>query len=211
MKSIAIDGPAASGKTTVGKELASQIGYAFLDTGLMYRAITLWALDAQVNLCDKKSLSELAVQKASQAGDLALTGGNESLRTETIGKHVSTVARLPEVRNPLVERQRFIAADRPIVMVGRDVGTVVLPDSFKVYLEASHEVRTERRLKELLEKGRSENLASAGYEIELRDEMDSERSASPLKAALGSLKIQTDNLDVLMAVQLIIKALNDAE
>ena len=110
-----------------------------------------------------------------------------------------------------MRQQRVIASRGPIVMVGRDVGTVILPDSFKIYLDASHTTRTKRRLAELLDKGRSEDSDSIGEEIELRDELDSGRAVSPLSVAPDAIKILTDELRISQVVQLIIEALKDAK
>ena len=211
IEAIAIDGPAASGKTTVGRELASKVGYTFLDTGLMYRAITFWALETGIALQDKDSLRVLAENKAKEAGEIALHGGREVFHSDIVGKYVSAVSSEPFVRKPLVRQQRVIASRGPIVMVGRDVGTVILPDSFKIYLDASHTTRTKRRLAELLDKGRSENSDSIGEEIELRDELDSGRAVSPLSVAPDAIKILTDELRISQVVQLIIEALKDAK
>ena len=210
IQAIAIDGPAASGKTAIGKELAKSLGFAFLDTGLMYRAITFWALEENIDLNDLRALGELAQMKAKDAGEFALLGGSEILHSMVVCSHVSIVSRESVVREPLVKQQRIIAELGPIVMVGRDIGTVVLPSALKIFLDASQEVRANRRLNELLEKGRIENSSSAGQEIELRDEMDSQRELSPLIAAPDAIKINTEKIGIAEVVLLINKAIDDA-
>lgn len=210
IQAIAIDGPAASGKTAIGKELAKSLGFAFLDTGLMYRAITFWALEENIDLNDLRALGELAQMKAKDAGEFALLGGSEILHSKVVGSQVSIVSRESVVREPLVKQQRIIAELGPIVMVGRDIGTVVLPSALKIFLDASQEVRAKRRLNELLEKGRIENSSSAGQEIELRDEMDSQRELSPLIAAPDAIKINTEKIGIAEVVLLINKAIDDA-
>ena len=210
IQAIAIDGPAASGKTAIGKELAKTLGFAFLDTGLMYRAITFWALEENIDLNDLRALGELAQMKAKDAGEFALLGGSEILHSKVVGSHVSIVSRESVVREPLVKQQRIIAEWGPIVMVGRDIGTVVLPSALKIFLDASQEVRAKRRLNELLEKGRIENSSSAGQEIELRDELDSQRELSPLIAAPDAIKINTEKIGIAEVVLLINKAIDDA-
>jgi len=210
IQAIAIDGPAASGKTAIGKELAKSLGFAFLDTGLMYRAITFWALEENIDLNDLRALGELAQMKAKDAGEFALLGGSEILHSKVVGSQVSIVSRESVVREPLVKQQRIIAELGPIVMVGRDIGTVVLPSALKIFLDASQEVRAKRRLNELLEKGRIENSSSAGQEIELRDELDSQRELSPLIAAPDAIKINTEKIGIAEVVLLINKAIDDA-
>ena len=209
IQAIAIDGPAASGKTAIGKELAKSLGFAFLDTGLMYRAITFWALEENIDLNDLRALGELAQSKAKDAGEFALLGGSEILHSHAVGRHVSIVSRESVVREPLVKQQRIIAELGPIVMVGRDIGTIVLPSALKIFLEASQEVRTKRRLNELLEKGRIETSSSAGQEIEFRDELDSQREISPLIAAPDAIKINTEEIGIAEVVLLINKAIDD--
>tara|TARA_Y100000590_G_scaffold468185_1_gene649899 strand:- start:1761 stop:2396 length:636 start_codon:yes stop_codon:yes gene_type:complete len=209
IQAIAIDGPAASGKTAIGKELAKSLGFVFLDTGLMYRAITFWALEENIDLNDLRALGELAQSKAKDAGEFALLGGSEILHSHAVGRHVSIVSRESVVREPLVKQQRIIAELGPIVMVGRDIGTIVLPSALKIFLEASQEVRTKRRLNELLEKGRIETSSSAGQEIEFRDELDSQREISPLIAAPDAIKINTEEIGIAEVVLLINKAIDD--
>lgn len=194
---IAIDGPVASGKTSVGRRLAQQLGYRFLDTGLMYRAVTLWALmPGGPGLAAAAGLGALANQRASEAGELALADDGDELRTPEIGQGVSLVARVPQVRRALVAEQRRIAAQGEVVMVGRDIGTVVLPQAAKVYLDAPLDVRVERRRAELAAQGQNVDAPTVREEVQMRDRLDSERADSPLASAPDARVVATAGLDV---------------
>jgi len=200
---IAIDGPVACGKTAVGRELAQRLDMRFLDTGVMYRAITLVALYRGLDIGDEQKLSALAesVHMAlvpRESEDRLFVDGvdvTERLRDAAVERNVSHVAALARVRAALVERQREIAHGGPIVMVGRDIGTVVLKDAgFKAFLRASVDVRAERRHKEIIAKGLSADLEQVKADLARRDKLDTERANSPLRAAEDAVTIDTDNL-----------------
>ena len=203
--SIAIDGPAASGKTAVGTLLARRLGYRFLDTGIMYRAVTLAAVERGIDLQDEVALSALAPALEMrvvfrEGGDRLLvdaTDVTDRLRDHEIDRRVSLVARVSGVRSAMVLQQQAIARDGPIVMVGRDIGTVVLPAArVKIFLSASVDVRAQRRYKELHALGQSPDYGQLVDDITRRDKIDSERSDSPMKPDDDALVIETDTLGV---------------
>lgn len=202
---IAIDGPVASGKTVVGQTVAKRLGFRFLDTGSMYRAVTWVALQAGVELADEKRLAKMAgglkIHLAPAGGaDRLLVDGEDitdHLRTPEVERGVSQVAKITGVRSALVDQQRSIAREGPIVMVGRDIGTVVLRGApVKVYLTASVAVRARRRYLELQRRGEPAGYAQVVNELVRRDKIDSERDDSPLRPADDAVLIDTDNLGV---------------
>lgn len=202
---IAIDGPVAAGKTAVGGLVARRLGYRFLDTGSMYRAVTRVALDRGVDLDDAPVLTALArrlrlrLESVDGEGRLTADGRDvtDELRTSEVERGVSLVARVSGVRHALVAQQRQIASDGPIVMAGRDIGTVVLPDAaVKVYLTASAEVRARRRHADMVAQGATSDQAHVLEELARRDKIDSERSDSPLRPAEDAILIDTDDLGI---------------
>ena len=199
-QAIAIDGPVASGKTAVGGLVAKLLECGFLDTGLMYRAVTKVALERNVDLEDAPALSELAenlsmeVSATRSAEGLVVEGDEvaESLRDGPVERGVSLVASVPGVRRALVQRQRDIAAAGPTVMMGRDIGTVVLTDAAaKVYLTASVSERARRRHLEFAGRGNGIDYAQVLSELQRRDAIDSERDDSPLRPADDAVVIET--------------------
>ncbi len=207
--SIAIDGPVASGKSAVGSRVARALGYRFIDTGVMYRAITWLALDRSVDLNDERALTQLAERAqlaivagppdAPEAYRVVVDGVDvtELLRSPQVGEAVSLVSRVSGVRTAMVALQRRLAAAGETVMAGRDIGTVVLPDArLKVYLDASVDERVRRRHDELLAAGKTASLAGVSEELALRDTIDSGRDVSPLKPAGDAIIIQTDHLSL---------------
>ena len=199
---IAIDGPVASGKTAVGRLVAEMLGWPFLDTGAMYRAVTRSALRLGVDVRDDGALADLAARmsmrlEAGEDGVYRLWADGEDvtdeLRTPEIDRNVSAVSRVPAVRRTLVEQQRTIAAGAPVVMAGRDIGTVVLRDApVKVFLTASIEERARRRAIE----DPAADFERTRMSLERRDAIDSGREDSPLKPAEDAVVIHTDGLDV---------------
>ena len=210
---IAIDGPVAAGKTVVGRELARRLGFKFLDTGVMYRAITWLALRCSIPMDDEAALGALAhntpMLMRGQDGDQVLIGEHEvglELRDPLVDSHVSLVARLPEVRRALVRQQRAIAQQGKIVKVGRDIGTVVLPDaSLKVFMLASVVERARRRWQDLLQQGRGAEFSQVLQETEARDYIDSHRSDSPLAPADEVFLIDTEGLNADQVVDQILQ------
>ena len=202
---VAIDGPAASGKTAVGKLTSKQLDYRFLDTGSMYRAVTLEALMRDISLNDNGALSKLAVSlnfellPQNTTGILAVDGNelNEELRDPRVDAAVSQISKIDGVRTALVEQQRIVCADGQIVVVGRDIGTVVVPDArVKVYLTAPIVVRANRRYSEIHSLGGNVDLDSLIEKLERRDHIDSTRASSPLRPADDAVQIDTENLSV---------------
>ena len=209
---IAIDGPVAAGKTAVGRELARTLGFGYLDTGIMYRAITWLALKNGIPVDDPGSLGELA-----RANPLELLGDDSSrvlvaghtlgreLRSPSVDSSVSAVSAAPPVRKELVAQQRQTATKGKIVMIGRDIGTVVLPGAdLKVYLTASPENRAQRRWREMRDRGEEVELHTVLSETLARDKKDTSRDDSPLKPANDAWELNTDGLDVKQVVRKII-------
>lgn len=199
--SIAIDGPAGSGKSTVAKRIAQELNITYLDTGAMYRAVTYKVLQSQVDLKDQDAMSKLLEETSINFinGEIYLNQENisEAIRMPAINQNVSSVASLKEVREKLVELQQQIAAHQSIVMDGRDIGTKVLPNAtYKFFLTASIEERAKRRFIELKEKGLDVELNELIEEIRLRDYEDSNRKLSPLKPAEDAIHIDTTKSNI---------------
>ena len=200
---IAIDGPVASGKTAVGRLLAERLGFRFLDTGLMYRAVALATIQSDVAVEATGPVGRVAreadIQVDTHEGRerLVLDGHDVTsrLREPEVERRVSSVARISAVRTALVAKQRAIAAEGPIVMVGRDIGTVVLGSApIKIYLNASLDVRARRRHLELIRLGGEAEYDRVLEDLERRDKIDSERADSPLRAADDAVQIDTDDV-----------------
>jgi cytidylate kinase len=206
---IAIDGPAASGKSAVGVEVAGRLGFRFFDTGAMYRAVTWLALQRNVDVHDGAALVAL-VENATVTVREAAPGSTEAtavlvdgedatphLRDADVEANVSLVSRVPGVRRALVLIQRELAAAGGVVMAGRDIGTVVLPDAdCKIYLDASREVRAARRQRQIADAGGEADYNALLADLERRDGIDSSRETSPLTAAPGAVIINTDSLSI---------------
>ena len=213
---IAIDGPVASGKTAVGRKLASRLGYRFIDTGLMYRAVAYLALRDGTPLDDDEPLGRLATDAEltfASGGERLLAAGEDvtgHLRTPEVEAAVSLVARVRAVRVALVAQQQRMAEEGGVVMVGRDIGTKVLPDAAKVYLDASREERVRRRLAEAIAKGEAATEAGVETNVELRDRLDSERAEGPLQAAMDAMRVETDGLDEEGVVDRVLQLLGTA-
>jgi cytidylate kinase len=213
---IAIDGPAAAGKSTVARLLADRLGALLFDTGALYRAVALAALRFGVSPDDGRGLARLArearilIAPPSQSDgrlyDILLDGEDVTwaARAPEVGAIVSQVSEHPEVRDALLPLQRQIAGLGPVVMVGRDIGTVVVPDAgLKVYLDASPRERARRRYREALARGSAESFADVLRETLQRDAIDSSRPTAPLKAAPDAVLIETDDREIEDVVTLI--------
>ncbi len=214
---VAIDGQAAAGKTVVGRELARRLGVPFLDTGIMYRAITWLALRHCIPMEDEEGLTELAREASLQLNDwegrsilLDNVEINLELRAVEVDRHVSLVARVSGVRRELVRQQREIAAGSGgIVMVGRDIGAVVLPDaSLKVFMVASPEVRARRRYSELTDQGQPSDYSQALANVTGRDEIDSQRADAPLARNPDAFLIDSSDLTVEQVVDKLLELLD---
>jgi cytidylate kinase len=205
---IAIDGPAASGKSTLGRRLADSLGYLFFDTGVMYRAVTWGALQRGLDIADETAITNLAetaqidVRPPSRddgrACDVLLEGTDITWETRRpdVEANVSPVSAYRGVRQALASQQRRIGLRGRVVMVGRDIGTVVLPEAdLKIYLDASAEERAIRRYKEILQRGGQADYEQILEGVRKRDEIDSTRAFSPLRAAGDAVIIDSDKLD----------------
>ena len=219
---IAIDGPAASGKSTVGALVAEKLDYVWLDTGIMYRAVACEALETGVPIDDEPAISELAegldvdVVPASvddgRQFDVLINGKDRTweIRSNEVNGSVSEVSVYPGVRVAMTELQRKIASKGRIVVLGRDIGTVVLPDAdLKIYLDASIEVRAQRRLLEELSRGNTLDLEKTIEMLRHRDVIDSTREHAPLKVAEDAILINTDHLTIEQVVEKIIGIVSD--
>jgi cytidylate kinase len=205
---IAIDGPAASGKSTLGLRLAESLGYLFFDTGVMYRAVTWAAIVKGLEINDEKAVTQLAetaqidVRPSSQndgrTSDVLLDGVDITWETRRpdVEANVSPVSAYRGVRQALASQQRRIGQRGRIVMVGRDIGTVVLPEAdLKIYLDASAEERARRRYEEILRRGGKADYEQILAGMRKRDEIDSTRSYSPLQAAADAVNLDSDKLN----------------
>jgi cytidylate kinase len=202
---IAIDGPAAAGKTTVGARAAERLGWTFLDSGILYRALAWLAIDRDVALDDSARLAALAAdldvrvtRPSVRDGRLAdlLIGERDvtwELRTPAVDRASSAVAALPGVRTALVPAQRSAASGGAAIVVGRDIGTIIFPDAaLKVYLDATVEERARRRVEELAARGETLDLGEATAGLTRRDTGDMERAHAPLTIAPDAVRINTD-------------------
>ena len=202
---VAIDGPASSGKSTISKMIAKETNFLYLDTGAMYRATTLAFLRNNIAVVDNEAIKDLLENlvisfKNSDDGQLVFLNGDDvtrEIRNLEVTRNVSAVSAIKAVRKKLVEMQRKIANNHSIIMDGRDIGTVVLPNAeLKIYLVASVQARALRRFKENQEKGIDLSLEKLEEEIAHRDFLDSTRKESPLKKADDAIEIDTTSLSI---------------
>ncbi|SUZ67909.1 uncharacterized protein METZ01_LOCUS20763 [marine metagenome] len=200
---VAIDGPAAAGKSTSAKKVARELGFTHLDTGAMYRCVTLSVLRNQITLDNENALSQLLneldirLEKLDDELVVYLNGEDVSdeIRKAEVTSYVSTVSALSQVRNALVRIQRNIAKNQDCVVEGRDIGTIVFPDAeFKFFLIADDFVRARRRQLDLIAIGEEKSIAVLVEEIRQRDFLDSERSNSPLRKADDAIEIDTSKM-----------------
>ncbi|MFA5729158.1 MAG: (d)CMP kinase, partial [Candidatus Neomarinimicrobiota bacterium] len=200
---IAIDGPAGSGKSTTAREVARQLNYTYIDTGAMYRAVTLAVIRANVSVEDHLAVTDIAAQADIRFAWIddnlhTLLDGEDvssSIRSVEVAQLVSPVSAIGSVRDILVKRQREMANTANIVMEGRDIGTNVFPQAdFKFYLEANLETRARRRIADYQKIGQNLTIPEIMAEIEKRDKIDSSRQHSPLKKAADAIIIDTSNL-----------------
>ncbi|NLA80141.1 MAG: (d)CMP kinase [Chloroflexi bacterium] len=221
-ETIAIDGPAASGKSTIGALVAEKLGYVWLDTGIMYRAVACEALETGVAIEDEKAVTLLAegldvdvVHASVEDGrqfDVLINGKDRTweIRSNEVNGSVSEVSVYPGVRVAMTDLQRKIASRGHIVVLGRDIGTVVLPDAdLKIYLDASIEVRAQRRLLEELARGNQLDLEKTIEMLRHRDVIDSTREHAPLKAAEDAILVNTDHLNIEQVVAKIMEIISD--
>ncbi len=210
-RTIAIDGPAGAGKSTIGRLLAERLGYLFLDTGAMYRAVALAALRRGISTANEPLLADLAehlpiqIRKPETPNKdgrpyTVLIGDEDvtwEIRRPEVESVVSVIASWPSVRAALVRQQRRMAEQHPIVMVGRDITTEVLPHAdLKIYLDASLEERAKRRYEELQARGRDVEYEQVEREIAHRDDLDMHRAAGALRKAEDAVSVKTDGLEI---------------
>ena len=198
---IAIDGPSGVGKGTVSRALARALDYAHVDTGAMYRAVGWAALQRGLSLTDEDAVSALAATLQLTVEDgLVVADGTDitrAVRTPDIDKAATAVARMPKVREVLVDRQRALARGRGVVIEGRDIGTVVFPDAdVKIYLDASPQERARRRAADPAHGGGPQELAAVATALAARDKIDSTRSVSPLMVAPDAIVVDTTDIPV---------------
>lgn len=200
---IAIDGPSASGKSTIAKSLAKSLGYAYVDSGAMYRAVTLFFLQKDVHMQDQEAilqaLNEINIRFArDERGNRTLLNQQdveEEIRQMPVSQLVSQVAAIPEVRSKMVEQQQAMGAEKGIVMDGRDIGTVVFPNAeVKIFVTADVTARAQRRYQEMQKKGLSTSYEDILENLHQRDRIDSTRATSPLRKAAGAFEIDNTNL-----------------
>lgn len=208
---IAIDGFSSCGKSTMAKDLAKEIGYIYVDTGAMYRSVTLYALrhnlfNADGSIREEELKAQMKninisfqLNKTTGRPDTFLNGENveKDIRSMEVSSHVSPIATLPFVRAALVAQQQRMGAGKGIVMDGRDIGTVVFPDAeLKIFVTASAEVRAQRRYDELKAKGMEANFNDILKNVEERDYIDSHRATSPLRKAPDAIELDNSNLTI---------------
>ena len=219
---IAIDGPAAAGKSTVGERVAAELGYLYFDTGIMYRAITWAALQQGLDIADEPAITALAQRAHIDVLQPTVSDGRQytvhvdgqdvtwDLRQPEVEAHVSAVSAYPEVRAALSAQQRRIGLRGHVVMVGRDIGTVVLPEApLKVYLDATVEARARRRYRENRARGERVRYAAILSAMRERDRIDSQRKAAPLRAADDAVVIDTTKLVVEQVVEQVLHLIRE--
>jgi cytidylate kinase len=213
---VAIDGPAGAGKSTIAKAVAERLGFVYIDTGAMYRAVALWAYEAGVTADDAHKLEQLAREAAIvfEPGTprvyLNGTEVTEQIRTPEVSALASKVSAVPAVRRVLVDKQRELGTGASVVMEGRDIGTVVFPDAqVKIFLDAPASVRAGRRVLQLETAGRSADMDSTAREITERDARDRTRAEAPLVQAPDAVYIDSDGLSVPEVVEAVLKVVRD--
>lgn len=211
---IAIDGYSGTGKSSTAKQVASRLGYTYIDSGAMYRAVTYFFISNKVNFQNldevRESLSNCQIQ--FKGSSILLNGRNvdHEIRTMEVNQNVSPVSAISEVREKLVEQQRQMGGKKGVVMDGRDIGTVVFPDAeLKVFMTADMSVRADRRRKELAGKGIDESLDVIKENLFERDRIDSTRKDSPLKMASDAKEIDTSHLTLNQQIDKIVKMAED--
>jgi len=203
---VAIDGPAGAGKSTIAKTIAKELGFLYIDTGAMYRALTLKALENKIDIRDSAGLIEMARNTRIDLGndkngslEIFLDGRDvtKEIRRPLITKFVSDIAKIKGVREVMLELQRKLGSQRDAVLDGRDIGTVVFPNADKkFYLDANFKERVSRRHKELRESGQDVTLSDVDSDLGNRDTIDSTREFAPLKKADDAVYIDTTNMTI---------------
>jgi CMP/dCMP kinase len=207
---VAIDGPAGAGKSTVARRLAERLGFTYIDTGAMYRAVALWALRQGIKTSDRHRMEQLAIAADIQLepGKILLNGEDvtEAIRAPEVTDGASEGAAIPGVRRAMVAKQRAIAEQASVVMEGRDIGTVVFPNAdIKIFLDAQPPERVRRRFEEEQAKGAAPDVSALTKQIEDRDRRDSTRPDSPLVQAPDAVYLDTTGMDIDEAEEAILK------
>lgn len=215
---IAIDGPAGAGKSTIAKKVAKELSFIYVDTGAMYRAVALYLLNQGIDRDDSKAIAdncqnaEVSIRYENQEQIVILNGENVNsyIRTEEVGNMASKTSANPAVRAHLLNLQRNLAAKNDVVMDGRDIGTVVLPDAqVKIFLTASVETRAKRRYDEYLAKDEPCNLEEIKKDIEIRDHQDMTREISPLRQADDAVLVDSSQMNIEEVVDAILGIYKD--
>lgn len=218
--SVAIDGPAGAGKSSISRTVAKQMGFIYIDTGAMYRSVALYAIDKGIDTRAEKNkviecLDDIKIEiKYTDSGQRILLNGvdvSEEIRQEKVSAGASDVAVIPQVRERLVDMQRKMAKSANVIMDGRDICSYVLPNAqVKIFLTASSEARAMRRYQELLEKGIECDFETIKNDMEARDKNDSSRAVSPLKKADDAVLVDTTELDFEQSVEKIKELIKNA-
>lgn len=212
---VAIDGPAGSGKSTISQLIAKKLNWTHIDTGAMYRAVTLWAINNKINLnneAEYKFLEDITISYQNEKILLEGVDVSQEIRSEEVTNNVSLVSSFLYVREKMVSLQQKAAIGLNVVMDGRDIGTVVLPDAnLKVFLTANVEERAKRRYAENIAKGKVDNIDSVIEDIIVRDKKDSTRKESPLKIADDAIELDTTYLTIDEVVEKIILMIEQKE
>lgn len=211
---IAIDGPAGAGKSTIARKLAEELGYVYVDTGAMYRAMALFFLEQGIAASNEQEISaaasliDLSIRYRDGEQQVLLNGENVNgkIRTEEVGNMASATSVYPDVRRKLVALQQKLASDTDVIMDGRDIGTNILPDAdVKVYLTASVETRAKRRYDELTEKGLACDYEEIAKDIRERDERDMNRETAPLRQAEDAVLVDSSDMTIPEVVETIVR------
>ena len=213
---VAIDGPAGAGKSTIARRLAERLGFLYIDSGAMYRAVGLWALRAGVDLADAQRLSQLAAEAAitlEPEGSRVLLNGEDvtqAIRTPEVSQAASRVSTIGGVRKAMVAGQRRMAEQASVVMEGRDIGSVVFPDAeIKIFLDADVSVRADRRLRESAEKGQSVDPDEMSRQIRQRDLRDRTRAEAPLVQAPDAVYVDSTGLTIEQVEETILRIIRE--
>ncbi len=202
---VAIDGPAGAGKSTVAREVARRCGFQLVDTGAMYRAVAYESAESEVDLEDPEAVAEIAASlrfefRFVEDKNVIYCNGqplNDEIRTPRVSRDASVTSAHPKVRDVLVEQQRRVGRERPSVLEGRDIGTVVFPDAeLKIFITATAEIRARRRVEQMAEQGQQADYDDVLREIIARDRRDTERDVAPLKQADDAIEIDSSHRSV---------------
>lgn len=216
--SVAIDGPSGAGKSTVARAAAARLGYVYVDTGAMYRAIGLAVCRKGISGDDTAGIVavlpevqlDIRYEDGAQHILLCREDVSDAIRTPEIAKYASKVSAVPEVRQFLLETQRDMAKNGNILMDGRDIGTVILPDApVKIFLTASAEARAQRRYLELHEKGQSITFDEVLHDIQQRDEQDMTRAVAPLKQAADAVLLDTSDISLEQSIEAVLRIIRE--